>query len=232
MDAINLKSIKLLEKTNIERASKMFGEIYENDALMIYFFPEKASRRQKIEALFAYQLRCRSQQAFQTQSGPLGICVFEDSRKSDHTFISWNELMHGFSLFFQVGLASLVRLLRFQLFSQAQRYKAMKGNHWYLDLFAVEKKAQLQGIGRNFLKDLFNLTTVENDLIYLETTNAENERYYKAFGFQVIEKSLIPGTNISYCSMSLKLTKSIEPTMPAQSSLQELAHETLMNVES
>lgn len=232
MTSKNQNFIKPLDVSNIEQASLMFGEIYENDPLMIHFFPNVKSRKKNIEALFSYQLRCRSEQTFQTKDMSFAICVFEDSRKLGEALISWKEITLGLSLLFQIGLPSLLRLLKFQLFSQSIRQKTMKENHWYLDLFAVEKKCQSKGIGRNFLNNLFKLATAENNQIYLETTNIENERYYRKFGFQVIKQAVIPGTQIPYFCMSLKLYPENQIAASILSASRELPTETVTNLEN
>lgn len=60
-----MKSLAALEKKNIEKLVKYFGEVYSNDDLMKYFFPKEESRNNKIESLFRYKLKSSRTNCFQ-----------------------------------------------------------------------------------------------------------------------------------------------------------------------
>ena len=57
---------------------------------------------------------------------------------------------------------------------------------WYLEVIAVHPSLQSRGIGGKVMAWL--LDHINDQPIYLDCTRKENLRFYKGFGFQVVEE--------------------------------------------
>lgn len=63
---------------------------------------------------------------------------------------------------------------------------------WYLYNLSVFSKVQEKGITSKLLRPMFNFCDKENIVCYLETDKNSNVSLYKHFGFELVNKGLIP----------------------------------------
>jgi ribosomal protein S18 acetylase RimI-like enzyme len=67
------------------------------------------------------------------------------------------------------------------------------GQHWHLGPVAVDSSFQGQGIGSAMLRAFCAHMDAYGALSYLETDRAENVRFYKKFGFAVVDEAAVIG---------------------------------------
>ncbi len=65
--------------------------------------------------------------------------------------------------------------------------------HWHLGPVAVDADRQGQGIGSSLLAEFCGRLDAEKARAYLETDKTENVRFYRKFGFDVVEQADILG---------------------------------------
>lgn len=82
------------------------------------------------------------------------------------------------------------------------RHKALAPfRHWNLLFLGVCPDCQGQGYSSLLLRPMLRRIEEEALPCFLETMDASNVPRYQHFGFQVIEKSLVPGTELTTWAM-------------------------------
>ena len=72
--------------------------------------------------------------------------------------------------------------------------------HWHIGPVAVDPAAQQQGIGSAMLAAVCLHMDAYGSISYLETYRRENVRFYKKFGFIVLDESNVLGISTWYMS--------------------------------
>ena len=71
------------------------------------------------------------------------------------------------------------------------------GDHWYLQTLGVEPAHQGNGYGSLLMEYMLEKIDNSNPLpIFLETSTEINVKFYKRFGFEVMEEGIIPETDV------------------------------------
>lgn len=214
-----MKSLAALEKKNIEKLVKYFGEVYSNDDLMKYFFPKEESRNNKIESLFRYKLKSSRTNCFQITESASGV-IFLQSRSTSQRAKILSDLVYGIKLAWDVGIFDLMRLIKFQMFSDRLLNQIGGEKCIYVDLFMVNKKLQGKGLGTRALNEVLNQARQSNNPVYLETLNLKNVKYYESFGFRVVSEPKIPGSDLKYYCMIKEMN--VSPNLKQESQSYEL----------
>ena len=112
----------------------------------------------------------------------------------------------GLKLAFITPVTIFLRLLRYE--NYAMRLKKKYTNHkcWYLYNVTVKPEFQNQGMSSKLLKPMFEYLDRIGQDCYLETHKEENVKIYEHYGFELLEVSKIPKTDIVQYSM-LRKTK-------------------------
>ena len=69
--------------------------------------------------------------------------------------------------------------------------------HWFLQVIGVDPQFQGKGYAGKLLKPMLARIDEEGLSCYLETLDEHNVALYEHFTFKVIDKSTIPGTNLT-----------------------------------
>ena len=113
-------------------------------------------------------------------------------------FFIWNG---GFKLLYKYGIRKLMRMADFESFAINMRKNYTNNKDWYLCSICVDKNCQGKKIGSKLMKPLLNYIKLNKQICYLETHWDKNVRIYEHFGFKVLEKSVVPGTNVGHYAM-------------------------------
>ncbi len=76
--------------------------------------------------------------------------------------------------------------------------------HWFLQTIGIAPQFQGKGYAGKLLKPMLARIDEEGLSCYLETLDEHNVSFYEHFNFTVIDKSTIPGTNLTNWAMLRK----------------------------
>ena len=110
----------------------------------------------------------------------------------------------GLKLLLNFGFGVIKKLLIYDDFAMSLKKKYTNHNDWYLFNLSVSKNAQNQGIASKLLKPLLNLLGEEQCVCYLETNKDSNVSLYEHFGFELLEQSKIPKSDVNHYVMIKK----------------------------
>ncbi len=114
-----------------------------------------------------------------------GFCIWEkpDEHRSAITF---KDVIEGFSLAFSIGMFSLVRMVRYQLWSTKLKKRLISEPYWYLDTVVVSPDYQGKGFASKMIKPYLSEANARGEKVYLETQNMKNVPVYEKYGFRLI----------------------------------------------
>jgi len=190
-----------LKKSDIQQASKIFALAMFNDDLHAWFFPEAKTRLQKLENLYQFILQPQLRHSYKVSPNMEGFCIWE--KPDEHqSAITLYDIYYGFSLIHKVGLKSLFRMIRYQIWSTKIRNSLTIDRYWYLYVVVVSPEFQGKGFASKMIKPFLENATNLGEAVYLETQNIHNVPIYEKYGFNLIASKEFGKTGIKqYCMM-------------------------------
>ena len=76
--------------------------------------------------------------------------------------------------------------------------------HWFLQAIGVGPSFQGNGFASTLLRQMLSKIDKENLPCYLETIDEKNVSIYERFGFEIIDKSIVPETEFTNWAMLRK----------------------------
>ena len=110
----------------------------------------------------------------------------------------WNG---GYKVLYNYGIRKLMRMSNFESFAMNMRKNYTNNGDWYLYVLCVDKNFQGKKIASKLMKPLLNYIKLNKQICYLETHWDKNVPIYEHFGFKVLEKSVVPGSNVRHYAM-------------------------------
>jgi GNAT superfamily N-acetyltransferase len=156
---------------------------FDDDPVMIWMFPEPASRTERMAGLFELLLRTHHLErgevwAAEGHAGAAGWCVPDQWR------IPFGRQLRN--------LPPILRLVGLDLFTrlrglvEAERHHPTVP-HWYLGVLGVEPNMQGKGLGSELLQPVLERCDAEGMGAYLESSKQSNIPFYARHGFEVTE---------------------------------------------
>ena len=110
----------------------------------------------------------------------------------------WNG---GFWLLFKQGIGCLNRLSNFESFAMNLKEKYTNNKDWYLYMLCVKQNYQGKKIASKLMKPILNYFKLNKKMCYLETNSDSNVPIYEHFGFKLLQKTIVPNSNVSHYPM-------------------------------
>lgn len=199
-----LKNHFRLTKFQTEQAGKTLARAFQEDELFIHLIPDAVKRATLLPILFEIMARYGVLYGEVYATSPLleGVACWFPPGKGE---IQLRRLFRvaGFSLIYYYikNRHVLSRYLSYNEFATKLHIRCAKNPHWYLSPIGVDPKFQGRGYGSDLLRSMLYRIDQEHLACYLETQSHKNISLYESFGFQVVEKGTIPGTEITHWAM-------------------------------
>lgn len=188
-----------LHKSDIIQASKIFALSMFNDNLHVWFFPDIKTRLKKLDFLYQFKLKSQLKLSYKVSSKLEGLCIWE-SPDDHHSAITIFDLIYGFSLVFRVGIISLYKMIKYQIWSTKLRNNLNVNRYWYLDVVVVSPEYQGKGFASKMIKPFLENANNLSEAVYLETQNLNNVPIYEKYGFKLLASQKFDNTGIiQYC---------------------------------
>lgn len=191
-----------LKMEQIGPAAEMLARAFGQDPKMGYFVPDEGRRpeitRHHFEFLLRYGLIYG--EVYATSPRLEGVAVWLPAKKVEITL--WRALRAGLFRFRKgVGKEALERILSFSDYLDTLHRRHMPGPHHYLFFIGVDPACQGKGYASRLIRPVLARLDGEGLPCYLVTQNEQNVALYEHYGFRVIEKSLVPGTEVESWAM-------------------------------
>lgn len=113
-------------------------------------------------------------------------------------------LKGGFKLIFKHSISIVFRLLNYENYAMKLKEKYSDHNCWYLYSLTVHQDYQNKGLASRVMRPMLDFFDATGQSCYLETNKDANVAMYEHFGFELMEKGVIPGTDVIHCAMRRK----------------------------
>ncbi|MEG1559293.1 MAG: GNAT family N-acetyltransferase [Clostridia bacterium] len=169
--------LKLLDKSMIEDAAKIYAECFLDDPIYHWFFTNEKTRFRKSVIFFIYELMESIDFTYYAEDmkGLIVLKKPEDSFKKIKVSFMTKAL-------FKTDPICCIKGLHYRHICERCKKKYMPKNADYVSLLCVSKDARHQGIARKMIEK------TSTTPVFLETQNEVNLAFYKGLGFEVLAK--------------------------------------------
>ncbi|NVM35526.1 MAG: GNAT family N-acetyltransferase [Candidatus Lokiarchaeota archaeon] len=195
-----------LKRNQVKLAAKLLARAFENNPVCIAFFPDPTKRVKQNYHLMKNSIRycMRFGEVYTTSPKLEGIALWqlEDSREEQQDKpISLSINWFNFVLAVALG-KSLEKVRSVYDYVYKTHFTLVPSRHWYFFVIGVDPNFQGKGFASSLIKPMLARIDKEQLRCYLDTNNEKNVGLYQHFGFKVLKKYQIPGTNVINWSMS------------------------------
>jgi len=201
----DIKSLIRINNNNIERSVEVLVKAFRNYPLFQYYFPTE-SIREKISNYvlsFAVYSGISYGEVYATSPNMEGIAVWIPSNNYPLTF--WKLLRSvPISKIFGLGRYGGSKMKNFNEYIDSVHQRLVPFKHWFLQAIGVAPRFQGKGYASELLRPMLSKIDKEQIPCYLETIDKKNVSIYEHFGFEIIDKSIVPETRFTNWAMLRK----------------------------
>jgi len=201
----DMKGLVRINKDNAEPSVEVLVRAFRNYPLLKYYFPDK-SKREKVSTYFlsfAVYSGIRYGEVYATSSNLEGIAIWIPSDNYPITF--WKMLRSvPLSKIFGFGRYGGSKMKHFNEHLDSVHQRQAPFKHLFLQAIGVAPRFQGKGYASMLLRPMLSKIDKENLPCYLETIDEKNVFIYQRFGFEIIDKSIVPETGFTNWAMLRK----------------------------
>ncbi len=187
---------------DVPKAATMLAKAFRDYPLLAYAIPDVNQRAVAAYHYCSYVLYygIRYGEAYATSAHMEAVAVWLSSEYFPMSM--WRTIRAvPLSVIGGFGKAGGSRLKNPSQYIDARHEALTPFNHWNLLFLGVAPERQGQGYSSLLRRPMLARFDDERLPCFLETMDARNVPRYQHFGFQIIEKSLVPGTELSTWAM-------------------------------
>ncbi|TFG13662.1 MAG: N-acetyltransferase [Promethearchaeota archaeon] len=198
----NLNELYCLTEDQVKPASKILSEAFYDDPISVYLIPDVSERKAKLKYVYEYVIRydILYGEVYATSPNLEGIAGWLHSENA-YTTIERQIKSGGAKVISKLGMEFYKKSKHVQEFTDLIHKKNAPFKHWCLDQFGVDPNFQGKGFAGVLLKAMFTRVDPEGVPIYVETHKEKNVAIYQHYGFEILEDTMIPDTDIRKWAM-------------------------------
>lgn len=197
-------SLYKMKKNDIDNFSECSALAYQNYPLFDYILKGKIKHK-IVKTIMSASIHSMGKKAigFANDKSADAVAIFTPPNYTGSKVVPFL-LGGGIKLMFIAPPSTFVRLLKYE--NHAMKLKKHYTSHdcWYLYNITVKPESQSKGYCSQLLKPMFEYFDRIGQDCYLETHLKNNVDLYKHFGFELIDTSYLPKSNIKQYSMLRK----------------------------
>ena len=198
----DLNNFARLTKAQVKPSAEVLSRAFYNYPLLQYYFPKELERK-KIALYFvslAIFSGIRYGEIYATSPNLEGIAVWFPP--GNYPVTIWKLVRSvPLSVIFGFGRYGGGRMRQLSEYIDAVHQRLAPFGHWFLQVIGVDPQFQGKGYASKLLKPMLARIDEEGLPCYLETQDETKVQLYEHFGFKVIEKSIVPETNLTNWAM-------------------------------
>ncbi|HOH28662.1 MAG TPA: GNAT family N-acetyltransferase [Candidatus Hydrogenedentes bacterium] len=186
-------------KEHAEAAGHALARAFMDDPVDSYILPDPARREKLLHYAFPRWVwgTARRGHAY-TTSDFAGAALWRSPELSVWIWV-WDQFVAGlWQAPFLLYPKELLRLRQVHTEAMNRMRASITSPHWVLDVLGVSPDRQGEGISRKLLEPALARADAERLPCYLITNKEKNIAIYGRFGFQVIKKGLMSGTEVMF----------------------------------
>lgn len=186
----------------VAKAAEVLARAFIHDPMMQSIFPDEPRKEEKLTLLFKVIVRygLKYGEVYAPSSDIEGVAIWITSENTDMSLLKLEQC--GLSEFSsQVAPEALAKLIYLNDFASARNNIHAPFKHWYLAFIGVDPNQHGKGLASALIKPMLERFDSEGLPCYLETATEKNVAIYEHFGFRLIEKMQVPGTEVYFYAM-------------------------------
>lgn len=186
-----------LTKKDLKNASLTLASAFKEEPHLLYYFPQDIYKYSHILEFFRFRLKfgILYGEVYVSSNKYEGVVIWIPSYNREITFLRIIR-SGGIRLLFKCGIKSILRMLN--IGDVTSKLYSIYGKPLFMILSTIGVAPEYQGKG--IAKYLINsiLTKLDKEKLpcFLETITENNVRIYQKLGFKVLEKRIIPKTQM------------------------------------
>lgn len=204
----SFSNVVRLERAQAGKAVETLARAFSDYVLIRHFFPMKEHREKFVRYFVSIPLYygMRYGEVYTTSHNMEGAAVWIPSQNHP---LSPARVFQSvpFTALAGFAMSGAARMRAVDSFLNDAHKRLVPCEHWYLQMIGVDPVCKGKGYSSTLIKPMIYRADRENLPCFLETNTEENTRIYRHFGFEVIEESLVPGTDVMNWAMLRKPLK-------------------------
>jgi GNAT superfamily N-acetyltransferase len=180
-----------------DRAALCLAQAFEPDPLIANLLPDTNTRGPRLSRFcdLVVQHGIRYGEVYGSGEGIRSVAIWLPPQQVQ---LSFPRFLYsgGWRLPFKVGIGGARRMLACHSFMDQRWRQLASGPHWLLQMLGVAPPHQGQGHASRLLTSMLQRLDQRPAACALETANARNVAIYRRFGFQVLEQTLVPNSQL------------------------------------
>ena len=208
-----LYHLKRLSEDQTKSASEVLARAFQEDPYFVYLYPNAIERKIKSVNLLEYTILrgILSGEVFITSSDIKGIAVWHAYEIKDQKIRKQSK-----------EIFRRRRKVRLEVFSDrlflerygiiSEKFDLLRNEHanfphWELDVIGVDPIHQGKGYGSKLLRMKLSELDKLNSPCYLSTVNERIIEFFEHFGFEIVDKVVVPNSELKVWAMLRKKKK-------------------------
>lgn len=188
-----------LDKSHIPQMAEMLATSYYTYPMSKYFFPKEKKRFKQLKTLFTllshYALSQGTIVANSDELDGIAMLMDRDPFLTDSNFIKGIvKVLPGFLRF---GLPTILRLIHLDTWATQKRRELAPGNHVYFYVLGVDPDYPSHRVAHKLLQKSARYFDAVQKPCYYETYMEKNARHYGMFGWEMIDTTDVPKTDLT-----------------------------------
>jgi len=191
-----------LRKAQVKPAAEMLARAFQNNPVYIYAIPNADERKKTLPHIFQFRIRygVLYGEVYTISPNLEGLAMWIPSEKVYITL--WRMLRaRGLLLYLKAGKKIISRLKSVGDYGFPIHKRHADFPHWHLSSIAVDPSCQGKGYARTLIKTMLTRIDQEELPCFLDTQIEKNVSIYQRYGFKIVERGVIPGTEIPHWAM-------------------------------
>jgi ribosomal protein S18 acetylase RimI-like enzyme len=192
-----------LEASQIQAASEVLGNAFQNDPVFLNFaFQDDRKRLSTIQwiSLLMLQYAHNYNSIYTTKEELKGVAIWIPPDRfplNDFRLL----LLGSYTLPFKFRFSKLLQFISLFLKLEELHRANMPQPHWYLLMLGVYPDRQNQGVGSSLIQPILEKADRQNFPCYLETSTERAVRFYQRHNFEVVKTIEFPQKNFQLWTM-------------------------------
>jgi len=198
----DLSDLMRLNKSQVKPAAEVLTRAFHNYPMLTYYFPDEIERDEVSIYFFQSALYSGHKygELYATSSNLEGVAVWLHSDNCPLTF--WQIIRSvPLSVILNMFSKGVARMMRLGDHMDKTHKRLAPFKHWFLEIVGVAPQFQGSGCASKLLLPMLVRIDKEGLPCYVDTIDEQRISLYQHFGFEVLEKSVIPGTDLSSWAM-------------------------------
>lgn len=198
----NLDGLVHLSDSSFERAVDVLTRSFWDDPLSVYLFPDEAKRKRFLPAFFEFRLKQGQLygEVYNTSDEVEGVAIWIPYTTINSTL--WRIIRTGgLKLMRLYGWTLTNCMMKINDFANKRRIEYATPPYMHLGPIAVDPEKQGKGYGSKLIRPMLTHLDEMKWHCYLEAQTESNVSLYEHYGFEIVDKGVVPDANIPHWDM-------------------------------